>query len=222
MRSALLGMAFSIMLPLSATAQNLITNGNFEAGNTGFTSTYRFTSPQAAFNNDYTLSSSSTVAFPAGFNAATVNAFGSLALFADGSTGGNPVYSTIVNGLTANTSYTFSFFAANVNNDGVNPGVFEASFGGSVIGIFSPGANRAFSQASYTFNSGLLTSATLSIRDLTTTSGGNDFALDNISLVQAGGVGTPVPGPAVGAGLLPLLGLAAARLLRRRRERLAA
>jgi hypothetical protein len=207
------------MLAQPAMSQNLVTNGDFESGNTGFTSQYSFNpNPTAGFyNGEYTIASSSATAFPQGFQSTQFNALGSLALFADGATNNAVVYSTTVLGLTPFQSYTFSFEAANASANPAEAAVLQVLNGAVPLTAFTApiGAYGMFSTTIVATG----TTATISIRDLNTSSAGNDFSIDNVSLVDPRAVA--VPGPVAGAGLVPLLGLAGAWYARRRKHRAA-
>ena len=152
-----------IFLVGSAFAANLVVNGDFEAGNTGFTSDYYYvssTGPFALYNTGtYTVGSD-----PSNYNSYW-NSFGAydgtLMLIANGaSTANQNVWSQVVP-VTTNTSYDISFWvASNLNN--LSPtilAVLDFQINGASIGTIT--ANYGYG----TWFSGANTTATLAIID---------------------------------------------------------
>ena len=174
-------------------ALELVVNGDFSAGNIGFTTSYTYTADVTG-NSELVTEGLYSV----GTNA---NNYHSLFFGKDHTTGtGNFM---IVNGSTSatpvtvwqenitvipNTIYYFSAYARSVNN--VGPfAQLKFAMDGVVIGttaVLPAGVNTTAGPFTWTrfyayWNSGSSTSATVSIEDLQTAAGGNDFALDDIS-----------------------------------------
>jgi len=170
---------------VSATAQNLLTNPGFSAGNTGFTSAYNYVAPPGLDPGagNYTIGPDNR-AFNPNF----------LASYGDHTTGtGNymivnaattaiTVWQQTVTGLTANQDYQFSFWLLNtypvskatvlVRANGVNVGpVFT-----------NPTDNGYWQLNTVTVNPGASTQLTLQLRDTNLDGNGNDFGLDDFSL----------------------------------------
>jgi hypothetical protein len=179
------------LLNATAHAQNLVTNGDFAAGNVGFTSDYAFVaSGTSSQPGTYAIRTDSQ-----SFNAGNVE-------FADHTTGtGNMM---LVDGrfnFTAwsetisanpNTSYNFAVWVASSNND-VNQPTLRLLVNSVQVGsdfALTPGTAGQWVNLAAIWNSGGSTSATLSIVDVNSNdfAAGNDFALDDIAFV-----GVPEP-----------------------------
>jgi hypothetical protein len=108
------------------------------------------------------------------------------------------VYTSTISGLTANTTYTMSFWLRNIcnycgadptsGNPNGTPGVKpNLAFDINGLNYFSTG-NMTYSglwvNKSFTFNTGVLTSVTISIKNNAPGGGGNDWAIDDLSLAQ--------------------------------------
>jgi hypothetical protein len=196
--------AITALFAITAQAQNLLQNGDFSAGNTGFTTGYAFI-PSGISTTPGTFGiRSSSQDFNSGYN-----------LFADHTTGTGLIM--LVDGLPAtiawletvpvatNTQYTFSIWAT--PSDVPNPAVLQFSINGNQIGSTltldqTPGVWGNFS---YEWDSSTSTTAVLSIMDVNPSgqSYGDDFAIDDASFTEV------VPEPSIwemlaigGAGLL--------------------
>lgn len=158
---------------------NLIVNGDFSAGNSGFTSSYSYTTNNTTEGQYYV-----------GPNAAAWN--GGMASCGDHTTGtGNmlcvngattantSIYCQTVNVLP-NTLYAFSTWL-NTLSPG-NLAQLQFSINGSLLGsVFTAPASTCNWQQFYeTWNSGSNTSATICIVNQNTNAGANDFSLDDI------------------------------------------
>ena len=165
---------------------NLVVNGNFSNGSTGFSSSY----------TDYT--SSGTNQLPAngyaiGTDPLLVNIYAGMS-YGDHTSGtGNMM---IINGastptnvwcqtitVTPNTDYDFSAWLSNWSATTNGLPVLQFQINGILLGspyVFGPTVG-VWSQFSSTWNSGSSTSATICINDQQTAAIGNDFALDDIS-----------------------------------------
>ncbi len=188
------GCTGSAFLPVST---ELVTNGDFSSGNSGFTNAYGYTTaangllpeglyavgsdPNYFHNNfwgrDHTTNSG---------NFLIVNGIGSA---------GVVVWQETVTVLP-NTEYYFSAWAISLNS--VAPYAnLQFNVNGSLVGTTAPLAARAANnnppynwQRFYgNWNSGASTSAVIQIVDLQTALGGNDFGLDDVSF----GTLSPIP-----------------------------
>lgn len=195
---------FGLMaMPFPAEAQsgqNLVTNGDFEHGNTGFTSGY--TMGDLANPGMYSI----------GPNPSTApGAYGDWCNCGDHTTGtGNMM---IVNGATApnmpvweevvqvkpSTEYVFSFWGAEVDHDSSSLPRLLAKINGSVVGTSSfpetsPDNGGKWEDHVFRWNSGASRSARLVLLDGNTDSAWNDFALDDISFGVASSVAEAAAG----------------------------
>ena len=205
-----------------AWAQNLVNNGDFEAGNTGFTSDYIYAgvagTPSPTSGNPNTLWDEGTYSVgtdPFSFHSSWTS-------FGDHTTGtGNML---IVNGaespvtvwqgtlsspLVVGQTYEFSAWVANlypppvgVGTTPINPAQLQFSVGGSTIGsVYTAPGVGVWSEFTATFLAGI---EPIAVLDLQTAPNGNDFVLDDISIKVV-----PEPGTLAlfaGSGLLALFG----------------
>lgn len=159
---------------------NLITNGNFSAGNSGFTSQYNYAASNTT-EGEYFVGNS-----PQSWNAAVSNC-------SDHTTGngnmllvnGSPVpdvevWTQAVN-VIPNTNYAFSTWIQALYPP--NPAQLKFSINGSDIGNFISASLPTCNWTRFysTWNSGNNSTATISIVNKNTIVQGNDFALDDIS-----------------------------------------
>jgi gliding motility-associated-like protein len=163
---------------------NEIVNGDFSAGNTGFSSSYIYTTPPNTNEGQYWVST----------NAQVWN--GGLSSCGDHTTGSGNML--IVNGATtANTSiycqtvsvipgedYAFSTWLQTLTIG--NPAQLQFSINGSLIGSVFNASNTLcnWEQFYATWNSGTNTTATICIVNQNTIASGNDFAIDDVSFSQ--------------------------------------
>ncbi len=163
---------------------NLVTNGDFEAGNTGFTSDYTFTAPTPPIPQERYGIGTNPNDYNNGFMANIgdhTSGAGNM-FVADGSDDTSlDVYETSVN-VTAGQTYAFSVWVANVHTSFDNPSSLTFFIDGAPIGTLTADAS---SNDWFQFFVGWTAPATgpviISLRNSTTGLFGNDFALDDIS-----------------------------------------
>ncbi|HLA56365.1 MAG TPA: gliding motility-associated C-terminal domain-containing protein [Flavobacterium sp.] len=169
---------------------NLIQNSDFSQGNTLFVTEYT----QVTDPNPFGVQASyDVVTNPAAWFAPFCNGgdhttgSGNLMVF-DGSTDptGNIIAWSNQNPVVVipNTNYTFSYYVASVAPE--DPARLEVKINGVSQGapVTAPGATCLWTQVSYDWNSGSNTTANFAIYDTNAASGGNDFALDDITLKE--------------------------------------
>ena len=169
----------------TARSANLIVNGNFSAGNTGFTSGYThiangsFTAP-----GTYGVVTNPATAFINGDSSFGDHTTGAgLMMFGDGVGGQTPFWSETIN-VSPDTFYVFDGWATAA--DPFNPAILQLSANGAAIGGglsidgSTPGHWQEFTR---TFTTGSVTALTLSISDINPNPyvSGNDFAIDDVS-----------------------------------------
>jgi len=159
---------------------NLVINGDFSAGNTGFTSDYTFTTngfPAAM----YGVGPNPAVWLP---NAPActdhTSGNGNMMMVNGADQAGVKVWSQIIT-VTPNTSYAFSTWLENITS--VNPAVLQFSINGQQLGnqMTANTVDCIWDQFYTVWNSGNATTAVISIVNMNTLFSGNDFALDDIS-----------------------------------------
>lgn len=196
----------AVLLGSSAVAANLVVNGDFEAGDTGFGSDYGF----ATVNGS--AAQYGIVTNPRAWN-------GAFREFGDHTTGTTNMM--IVNGGTAtddvvwrqsiavnpNTDYDFSLWVQNAfGGSSAN----QVRINGDFLGDpFADTFLDEWTEVTRQWNSGMATMALIEIVNVSNGFGGNDFALDDISFV--GDAVAPVPVPAAALLFAPLAAGAAMR-----------
>jgi hypothetical protein len=202
-------------------AANLLTNGDFSAGNSGFASDY-------AFEDFITGVSQYTVT--AANNINNVNSFGDWTaidtdptggtgniLVANGSTDsgtGTAVWFETVS-VTTNTNYTFSFFGVDVNGARVSDATLIPFFRSTdVTEGTALDTNGTWQMSSFTWNSGSATSVIINLIDANADSGFNDFAIGDLSFAATAGAV-----PETSTWVATLIGFAGVGLLGYRKTR---
>ena len=197
----------AIAAGLSGTAArgNFIVNGDFEAGNVGFTASPAYTYSETTAGPGHIGVVRNPQAVFGGFLPIGDHTTGSgLMLLVDAATysGPPPSFWMETISVTANTNYTFSGFAREVSTD---PNLASLRFlvGTTAIGpdfTLQPASlSGGWLQFSNTFNSGSSTSITLGIADASpNTAFGNDFVIDDLTLNPSA---VPEPGSLVLMGI---------------------
>jgi hypothetical protein len=208
---AALGLASS-----AHAATNLVTNGDFEAGNTGFGSDYRFVSgfnsatPPAvyAIDDNPNFVHTSWAAF-----GDHTTGTGDMMIVNGSEVGGQKVWFQNNISVQANTTYFFSTWIHTTYD--AAPAALDFSININAIGTtFNAGAVADGWQQFYaSWNSGAATTADIALVNQQLAFSGNDFALDDISLSTAA---PGVPEPATWALMIMGFGSAGAMLRRRR------
>ncbi len=197
------------LLALMATAQsagaqtggNLVINGDFESGNTGFTTGYAL--GDVSGPGAYTIGanpSTATGAFGDWCNCGDHTSGTGKLMIVNGATNASlPVWEEIVS-VTPSTNYSFSYWGAEVDHDSSSLPHLLLKINGRVIGSnnfpeYPPDNGGKWQNYKFTWNSGSSQTADLILLDLNTDAPWNDFALDDISFSAgsgaAGGVAAP-------------------------------
>lgn len=159
---------------------NLISNSNFNQGNSGFSSSYNYNSSNGWGDGTYFVGSSATAWHP-GFAPCADHTSGSgNMMMVNGATTPNvPVYCTTVP-VQPNTNYAFSTWLTTFINP---PALLQFSINGNLLGAPFSGSSTLCQWNNFCtiWNSGNNTTATICIVNQNTVAGGNDFALDDIS-----------------------------------------
>ncbi|MBC7535933.1 MAG: proprotein convertase P-domain-containing protein, partial [Ferruginibacter sp.] len=174
----------------ASIAQELVVNGDFSSGNTGFTSLYNYVIPGGLNmypEATYTVNNNPNTDHGYFFGQDHTTGTGKM-LIVNGSPSLSTIWQkTIV--VQPNTTYYFSAWAVSVN-DAPPYAQLQFDINGSGIGttaVLPAGPNNTSTASvwqqfygSWTSGAGV-TSATVIIKDLQTALGGNDFAIDDIS-----------------------------------------
>lgn len=205
----------------TGASANLIQNGDFSSGFTGFSSEYTLNNSSIFDEGTYTVNSNPSAVHPLFVNVAGGNPM----LLANGAVANQQVLLAYT-GVAGGGNYAFSASVMNICcnvpfdaapstvlfqvSQGIGPFVTIASY------TTSPPGDAGVSHVATSVTPFFLQTGLFNFRviDSVTAAGGNDFAIDNLSIEAAA-----VPGPIVGAGIPGLLmalgGLVA--LARRRR-----
>ncbi len=169
-----------------SVALELVTNGNFSSGNTGFTTLYNYNANLFPEGNYYVGTNANT--YHSGFYCNQDHTTGSgNFMIVNGSPVTQQVWQQTVTVLP-NTTYYFSAWATSMNT--VAPyaqlqfsvnSVQVGTVATLPAGASSPAGPFIWYQFYGTWNSGSNTTAVINVIDLQTALGGNDFGLDDIS-----------------------------------------
>lgn len=160
---------------------NLISNGDFSAGNTGFGSDYTYTTANSTVVGVYAINSN-----PSAWNSWAASCAdhtggnGNMIMFDGANIPGQKVWYTTIS-ITPNTNFAFSSWIQSIHS--TNPARLQFYINGKLLGnIFSASSSTCQWQQFYeVWNSGDATTAEIAIVNQNTFSSGNDFALDDIS-----------------------------------------
>jgi gliding motility-associated-like protein len=160
---------------------NLVNNGNFNQGNVGFTSDYISSPTDLTPESTYGIIANPTSGHT-GFAPCpdhTTGAGNQMVVNGAGSPNRNVWCQTIT--VAPNSDYAFSTWIQSVVAS--SPAILQFFVNGVQIGpsFTAPGVNCQWAQFYDTWNSGASTTAQLCIVNQNTTTGGNDFALDDIA-----------------------------------------
>lgn len=161
-------------------ANNLITNGDFSGGNTGFASSYNYAFPNGTEGEYYV--GTNPQAWNAGLSPCVDNTSGSgNMMMINGSPIANVSIWCQTVPVSPNTDYLFSTWVTPAY--AVNMPSLQFSINGVNLGSpFSPsGANCTWEEFFATWNSGVSYTANICIVNQNTNIAGNDFAIDDIS-----------------------------------------
>lgn len=169
----------------SLNENNLVVNGDFTAGNTGFSSSYTYSPPPSAtlLEGRYSVYTN-PFGVHTGFTSMPdhTTGTGNMMIINGGPTAVDVWCQTIT--VTPNTDYNFSAWFANCSSvtTGPNVPILQFRINGILQGTpttvtTAPGVWMNFAT---TWNSGPSTTATICIYDAVTTAAGNDFAIDDI------------------------------------------
>lgn len=162
------------------TGDNLIVNGDFSAGNTGFTSDYTHTTTNIT-EGEYIIDTNAQAWNPGMSNCGDHTTGNARMMIVNGSSTANSVVWKQTVAVTPNTNYAFSTWVQSVHP--LSPAQLQFSIDGQKLGtvINASATPCAWQQFYTTWNSGPNTTAVISVVNLNTAFGGNDFALDDMS-----------------------------------------
>jgi hypothetical protein len=197
---AALGLMVTALNAEAQTGQNLVVNGDFKSGNSGFTSGYAFgdlSNPGAYFIGPNP--STAQGALGDWCNCGDHTTGNGNMMIVNGSTSATlPVWEQTVS-VAPSTNYTFSYWGAEMDHDSNSLPQLLVRINGRVIGKsilpeLSPDNGGKWQNYTFTWNSGTSHTADLAIFDQNTDASWNDFVLDDVSFSPVSGTaGETVP-----------------------------
>lgn len=182
-----------IALVCSSASAGLIVNGDFEGGNTGFTSDYVYAPALNTTEGQYTVRSD-----PRNWNASFAptgdhtSGSGQM-LVVNGAPNSSLVVWQQIVAVTPNTDYDFSMWVSSAVSNG--PASLEVSINGALLGspFAAPGLTGFWDEFSEAWNSGASNTAQITIIDGNLAVFPNDFYIDDISFASQSPASVPEP-----------------------------
>jgi hypothetical protein len=179
--------AFLLLLMSPPTHANLVINGDFSNGYSGFSSQYGY-ADSSTTESRFGVTSNPRNFHPSGASFGDHTSGQGLMLVANGATKANVFVWQQTFDLLSNTDYSFSGWVSSWGNFGdatdPSPSRLNLLIDGVVLGnqFFVPAANGQWDEFQYSFTTGTKTAITLSLISNNTAGVGNDFVLDDLSL----------------------------------------
>lgn len=157
--------------------QNLIQNGDFEQGNTGFTSDYPFNGGFAVWPpfGTYDVAPVPVGIMPCRDHGTGLGNY----MFADGADQPNLLFWCQTVPVTPNTDYLLSTWATSMNPD-IPFAELQFTINGGIVGNMTAPAQCTWAEFTGIWNSGNATTANICIENLNLQLGQNDFGIDDI------------------------------------------
>lgn len=188
MKIAVRGMALLALSQAAVLGQNLIVNGDFSSGNSGFTTGYNYSSSlssggESAGEGNYyvTKDPNNTHSGFSSFGDHTTGSGNMMVINGSGVAGKTMWQETV--SVTAGRNWTFSLWMASAVSG--TPAVLQVYINNTLQGttFTAPSTAGTWQQFSLNWTSTGTNSATIRLVDSNTAAGGNDFAIDDIRLV---------------------------------------
>jgi hypothetical protein len=175
-----------LAVPLGTACAGLIVNGNFESGNTGFTTQYTYTT-------DLTKPRTIVVGVdPRFYNPRAVSyrdhtyGFGSM-LIANGAEDTDITVWEQTVSVTPNTQYVFCYWLSSWCDTDTRLAEIKCFINDGYVGLgFAPEVAGEWTLIFHRWNSGVSSQATIRLVDRDRADVGNDFAIDDIDLIDIG------------------------------------
>jgi gliding motility-associated-like protein len=183
----------------------LVTNGNFNSGNTGFTSGYTYcNAPQCISEGGYVIGNNPQFYHVDFSGNDHTTGTGNFMMVNGALTPDVPVWCETIT-VTPNTNYTFSTWISTVAGE-YAPAQLQFNINNVPVGpvATAPATIHTWTNHSATWNSGSATSASICIVSKSDWFGGNDFGLDDISFGTGGG-GVSIDSVTIGIHATPQL-----------------
>ena len=219
--SAIAALVFLVCVPAQGSPLgNLVTNGDFEAGLTGFSSDYAYVSPEG--NNcwqpgTYTVTTAASNCHTLWEGSGDHTTGAGNAMYINGRTDKTSSVWLGEFAVTPNTDYFFEAFVKNVccNYESFANAALSFYANDTFVGAAGSGAAGIWERATSIWNSASTTLVALRAVNESTVFHSNDYGLDDIYFGEV--ATTPTPEPATMGLVLTGIGMGA-RYLRRRRN----
>ncbi len=170
----------------SASGNELVLNGDFELGNSSFSSDYNYTNPTNTAASEYNVGNANDAFQWNNFFTSSgdhTSGNGKMLLVNGSGTPGSNVFCQTLP-VNPNSNYNFSTWVSTLNSS--SPALLQFYVNGIALGpIFSaPTTTNNWVQFFEVWNSGASTSANICIVNQNTTLSGNDFAIDDVSFQE--------------------------------------
>ena len=196
-----------------AASVNLITNGDFEAGDTGFTTELTLGGGLA----QYRIATTPKAANSAFINKGDHTSGTGNMMVINGARDTDTIAWSQTVSVEAGATYEFSAYSITAFNGPL--GKLDFVVDGTSIGMSdTPAFGDDWTESSFSWTAGGTTSVVLTLLDASTEFGGNDYAIDDLSFVKTSGPIGPAPVPLPGGLLLLGTALAGGLALKRRRR----
>lgn len=200
---------FVLFISAEVMAQNLVVNGDFESGNTGFSSDYEYKPGGNTDKGQYNVLSDPSTWHPLFLGQDHTTGSGLfMALNGDDNSSSRVWWQSI--SVVPETNYQFGLWLSTLYPE--NPAKLQISINNISIGeILAPSSTDIWIPCSFSWDSDSHDTAVIEIRDLSTELTGNDFGLDDIYFVSSNSTstvvgkilfddGTPIPGTGSSSG----------------------
>ena len=199
-----------LLLAMSAAqAQNQIANGDFSMGATGFSTDYHLKSSGAVYAQDACVAANTNICHILALSFGDHTTGTGLMLCLNGAANPSAAVWEQTIPVTPFTDHAFSGWVmswGNTNGFDPNPALLRLEINGALAGpdFAADPQNGLWTEWTAFWNSGTASFATIRITDLETHAYGNDFSIDDLSLVS----GVPPQGALGGSvnGLVPRVG----------------
>jgi len=182
--SILLASVIITLIMTAGLSANLVYNGDFENGILGIVTDYTYIVPPNTVHpqQTYTVYTSPRLVHSSWANYGDhTSGTGNMMIVNAAIVADQAVWGQTVT-VTPNTDYIFTYWLS--SSYPTNLAQLQCSFNGSAVGTATaPSTTGVWQEVTYNWNSGASSSATIRLVDLTRAYSGDDFAIDDISLI---------------------------------------
>lgn len=203
----------SVAAPTMAATVELVTNGGFENGFTGFTTDFGNTTP----NRPNRVLEAAVITNGAAFGLVQFAGDSFLAVNGGNDPNTDPLLWSQDVSVVAGTTYDFSVHVGTATASAPLGNLSVRFDGLEILEILAPAVDNTYAQYSTSFQARSTGNFALSFIELSTAFGSNDYGLDEISLTFDDSV-TPAPVPLPAAGWMLLAAIGGVTAMKRRKK----